>query len=259
MLQAQPIKKLLIGVLIASLFWAGFPPASFAYSPELFTTHFYTYTNSLKHYYRMEGNSNDSVGSNNGTDTTITYSTANGKFGQGAGFTANPSKINLTGLTGSNWTGAFTIVGWVKINTVQTTSIVEVVNAGNGNYWAYLQAGSAPNNFYAALFDGTNNPVTQGTTVYTTGMWYQVALVRDTGAGKLRLYVNGAADATASTDNTTPPAAANLTAVDIGWRSNNGDHLTGNLDDVAFFTRVLSASEISQLYTQTRIGPGVTR
>ena len=37
----------------------------------------------LVSYYKLEGNSNDSKGSNNGTDTSVDYGTAYGKFGQG--------------------------------------------------------------------------------------------------------------------------------------------------------------------------------
>lgn len=42
----------------------------------------------------LNGSSADSSGNNNnGTDTSITYSQANGKFGQGAGFDSTSDKI----------------------------------------------------------------------------------------------------------------------------------------------------------------------
>jgi hypothetical protein len=37
-------------------------------------------------YWKLDGDSNDAVGSNNGSDINVTYSTANGKVNQGAGF-----------------------------------------------------------------------------------------------------------------------------------------------------------------------------
>ena len=43
----------------------------------------------------LNGNSNDSSGNaNNGSDTNITYSLANGKLGQGAGFNGSSSLID---------------------------------------------------------------------------------------------------------------------------------------------------------------------
>ena len=47
-------------------------------------------------YYKLDGNSNDSVGTNNGTDTAITYSVANGKINQGAGYNGSTSKITIS-------------------------------------------------------------------------------------------------------------------------------------------------------------------
>ncbi len=61
---------------------------------ELFTYPLFLDAN-LVAYWRMEGNSNDSKGSNNGTDSNITYSNANGRFGQGAAFNGTTSSILL--------------------------------------------------------------------------------------------------------------------------------------------------------------------
>ena len=52
-----------------------------------------------KGLYHLSGNSNDSSGnSTNGTDTAITYSLANGRFGQGASGNGTTSEIELTNL-----------------------------------------------------------------------------------------------------------------------------------------------------------------
>lgn len=48
----------------------------------------------IKGYWKLNGNSNDASGfGNNGTDTAITYSQANGRLNQGAGFNGISSKI----------------------------------------------------------------------------------------------------------------------------------------------------------------------
>ncbi len=76
---------------------------------------------SLQNFYNFEGNSNDSVGSINGTDTGITYSTLYGKIGQGARAANGASKIVLganTDFTFIQNTGIFSINFWFKnLNT----------------------------------------------------------------------------------------------------------------------------------------------
>ncbi len=39
----------------------------------------------LNAYWKLQGNSNDEINSNTGSDTGVTYSTDNGKIDQGAG------------------------------------------------------------------------------------------------------------------------------------------------------------------------------
>ena len=68
-------------------------------------------TDNLVSYWKLDGNSNDSVGSNNGSDTNITYGTSYGKINQGALFNGTSSKI----LTNYQPTYAdTTIAGWIK-------------------------------------------------------------------------------------------------------------------------------------------------
>src|SRR4051812_13528905 len=65
----------------------------------------------LVSYYRLDGNSNDAVGANNGSDTNISYSAGNGKINNGAGFNGTSSRIAIgTSLT-ANYTG-LTMAGW---------------------------------------------------------------------------------------------------------------------------------------------------
>ena len=80
-------------------------------APELYNyPPFFNHAN-LVHYWRLEGNSNDAKGSNNGSDANITYSTGNGKFNQGAGLNGSSSKITFSNPSiGAN----ATFMMWVK-------------------------------------------------------------------------------------------------------------------------------------------------
>ncbi len=73
---------------------------------------------SLACYYHFDGNSTDSSGNgNNGTDTTVTYGRANGRFNEGALFNGTTSLITANGL----------------ITTLANST------AGTIGFWAYNQ------------------------------------------------------------------------------------------------------------------------
>ncbi|MEK7174285.1 MAG: hypothetical protein AAB759_01355, partial [Patescibacteria group bacterium] len=85
--------RLIIALMILVLGFFLSVPRTVRAASELYSTSFFSDSN-LLNYYRFEGNSNDSKGSNNGTDTNISYSSSYGKFGQGSLFqTASSSKI----------------------------------------------------------------------------------------------------------------------------------------------------------------------
>ena len=68
-------------------------------------------------YYKLDGNSNDSIGSNNGTDTSITYSVANGKIIQGAGSDAGTDRIYIGNPTAVQISGSQSINFWIKASS----------------------------------------------------------------------------------------------------------------------------------------------
>ena len=66
-------------------------------------------------YWKFEGNANDYSGnSNNGTATSITYSQANGRLNQGAGFNGSSSVIQVTSSSSIALSSVFTISAWVN-------------------------------------------------------------------------------------------------------------------------------------------------
>lgn len=95
----------------------------------------------LQNYYAFEGNSNDSVGGLNGTDTSISYSTTYGKIGQGARADLTSSQI-LIGSTSSfsfvQNTAVFSFNFWFKMNNTTQFFIPfasTFTAAQKGIYW----------------------------------------------------------------------------------------------------------------------------
>jgi hypothetical protein len=105
----------------------------------------------------LNGSSADSSGlGNNGTDTAITYSQANGRFGQGAGFNGSSSRIaiatssyNVTGYVLAfatrrdlNTVSAYLIDGWYDntsvIQSLNTWYLYTLVAVNGGHTFLYL-------------------------------------------------------------------------------------------------------------------------
>ena len=104
-----------------------------AWPIELFQTPLYN-DPSLVSYWRFEGNSIDSKSANNGLDTAITYSPANGKFGQGASFNGSNSRIITASATLTN---SITWSLWIRPNflpgaAVALVPLAQTDSAGGG-------------------------------------------------------------------------------------------------------------------------------
>ena len=198
-------------------------------------------------YYRFEGNSNDTKGSYNGTDTSMSYGSSYGKFGQGAYWPGGATHYIATSLP-INDNNTYTINFWVKT----TSSDIGIMSANvSGGKWTrpfsvdinssgYLQAwGSSSEQGPNAV--GYSTPINDGS-------WYFISIVRK--KTNTILYVNGSLIGNNSTVYNSGQSF-NLT---IGWVENgdwnNGTrtYFNGDLDDISIFSRELSATEIANYY-----------
>lgn len=203
----------------------------------------------LKGYWKMEGNSNDtSASGNNGTNTNLTFSAANGKYGQGGGYDGGTSKTDL-GTVGLPYAGGDrSLVAWVNPTANQNYGPIfayGTANGGQGFQWGY----NATN---ANLFVGAYSQNASGasTTNLVNNIWQHVAVVLS--GTLLTYYYNGVADGTASLSpaiNTISNYARIGKAIP-GWDAGDGLYLwKGAIDEVAVFNRTLSAAEVKSLYT----------
>lgn len=185
------------------------------------------------------GTRSDSVGSNHLADHGGVGSVA-AKVGNGAAFVGSDY---LTG-NGLSLSAQFTFVGWV--------------NVASGN-WVLAQATSTADRvmeFYldgdgslkAAAYDETYAEIARAAVAYGGG-WAFFAITFD--GANLSLSLNGGTPNTvalsASMSTFTPNLQFGFLAGVTG--------ITGYLDEVGYYTRVLSAGEISQIYNG---GSGVT-
>ncbi|NTW32416.1 MAG: LamG domain-containing protein, partial [Bacteroidetes bacterium] len=160
----------------------GFPSSN----PELYTTPLYSDA-SLVSYWRMEGNSNDSKGINNGSDNSITYGNSYGKFGQGASFSsASSSNIVKTSSSLPTGSSARSISLWFKTSTtgVSQSLVSWGTNSPSQACILYITAGNVIN---WSPWGGQ----TQSTTVVTNGLWHHVVWTTDGVTGHGKLYIDG--------------------------------------------------------------------
>jgi len=203
-------------------------------------------TDNLISYYKLDGNSNDSVGSNNGADTSVTYSTGNGKVYQGAGLNGTSSHIDTSSVI-LIATDNFTIAGWINPATFPQLSIAVQNGTDNG--------GAGGNNGYGfGLGDGLGGSgnklqgllsgvawADSGYYFLNTNIWYHVVMVRT--SGTLNFYVNGTITSGSNTSTPATPTTLSQIGSQVGIRFFNG-----KIDEVGFWNRALSSTEITQLY-----------
>jgi hypothetical protein len=199
-------------------------------------------TDNLVAYYKLQGNSNDSVASYNGSDTNITYGNSYGKIDQGASFSyASGSKITVA--TDFGFTGTYdrTFACWFKIVSFQNYSQV----------FSYRKKGVA----YGCIFDYRNESGTYKLCFNNNGLelkvsqtldvdtWYHLAWTF-TGSNST-CYLNGNSVGTITKGS----GNASETAFRIGWYGIGDErYWNGYIDEFGIWSRALTSDEISTLY-----------
>lgn len=185
--------------------------------------------------WKLDGNSKDAVSTNNGTDSSITYSIANGKIVQGAGF-GGSSKINVGNSVALQST-TFTYTCWVKPTNFSATVAVNAQNPGGTNYkaWFILTSGLQTMHKEGVAVIGTSN------TSLTSGAWNFIGVKYD--GTNITFYLKGVPDGTGS-------SAQTFTYGDMVWGSrgdgNNG--LVGAMDNCDVYNRLLSDNEMKEKF-----------
>lgn len=199
-------------------------------------------TNSLRDglvsAYYFEWNSNDSIGSNNGTDTNITYSTGNGKITQGAGFNGTSSWINIwnglnSTMTGSAWS---IVIWWNSTWTAHQIMVANDNNTGTRQFamWILNSQVYFERAWAAVIFN-----------TWTTVSWYYQIIFTYTW-GRLYWHLNNSA----ITDVAMTALPSSTNNVNIGRRQYTGSNLYYNwaLDILLFYNKALSSQERTSLY-----------
>lgn len=207
---------------------------------ELINTTLYTSPN-LNYYWQFEGNSNTTVGSNNGTDTNITYSTGNGKFNQGAGFSSGKISLPTTPVSG---TGSFTVSLWFKTSSLLKQNILAWGGLGGTAHemeFYYTNVGTQLN-WDGNGFAGGNS----GAVTVTDGNWHMTQIVKNSTTCQIYLDDVAVGSSFACSYNIdTNDASGRFIGTAYGGVSTPW---AGAMDDFSVFNKALSQSEIDTLW-----------
>lgn len=202
--------------------------------------------NDLVCYYKMEGNSNDSVGSKNGTDVSILYSTDYGKVLQGAAVITNGGYIQLPDTAKGGNSMSMSI--WVY-PTIGSKAI-------------YSESESAYANLDITTDEAITFHVKTSTASYVSfnsptgscpiGRWNHIVRTYNATTGYLKGYINGVEvvsqliGGNQSYNNT--PNNNVLGTYNQGAGPTVGAPLLGYIDEVGIWSRALTQEEVTQLY-----------
>jgi len=169
------------------------------------------------------------------------------KFNKGAFFSGNTANyIDYGNPTDFNFgTGPFTLMLWVKFNSIGTFQfILDKHNSNTNPYTGYEIILSSLNVFRFDVSDTSTLYTLSGNIPIVANKWYLVAATREGTTAKL--YVNGILDVSGTCPGGSTDYATNLVC---GKASNyNGYPVNGIIDEVAIFSRALSSQEIAQYY-----------
>ena len=198
--------------------------------------------------YKAESNTNDSLGTYNGTGQGgLTYTA--GKSGNAFTFNGSNAYVNLPNNTFNTLTGDFSINMWVKIaNTGGAQTLLSAFDNVGGQYGIFLfNSGST---YFDIYYGGSSVRLSEsGVNPYNT--WYMVTVVRKASTST-KIYYNGTLSA--SNTSTANPIYPTTTLSSIGVRKSTlygFEYYCGNgtsIDEVNVWNKELTSTEVTELY-----------
>lgn len=134
----------------------------------------------------------------------------------------------------------------------------DAVNTASGSGWhlfakwetfiIYIVGGASPKLAYCAYNTSTLSytPCVQSTTTVATSSTYDVVATYD--ATNLKLYVNGALEATTPRTGALNDSASGVAVAAGGWGTLPSARFHGTLDDLAFYDTALTAAQVQAHY-----------
>lgn len=142
-------------------------------------------------------------------------------------------------------TGTMTFTAWIRETSLSDCQEI-IDKVGSSSEWDFRMCG-ASNVLELLVGDGSSYVFPSAPLTLSLNTWTFVAASFD-GVSQFNFYSNGVSIGSSTNAKT---LATNTAQVEIGAQTGGTDFVNGRLDDVRAYNRVLTASEILELYTMT--------
>lgn len=202
-------------------------------------------------FWKLNGNSNDSVGANHGIDTDINY--VAGKKGLAADFNFTSSEIQIPYNSQFNFTDGindlpFNVSGWIySLDGSNLHWIIAKRPVTTG--WQIVLFNNIIN--FALLTDGSNYIVSSSITLVPNNVWTHISCNYDgsKNVSGLTIYINGVQSlVTPQTLGVYSGIVPEIANVKIGRSTFGSYHFLGQMDEIGIWNRELTPSQITELY-----------
>ena len=192
-----------------------------------------------------EGNADDTLGQNNGTLVNGT-GFGPGEVNQAFSFNGATQFVEIADSPALDPTSAMTLEAWVYLTAFSANDSVVIAAKedpfSTRQYQLSLFNVQGQWRFGTALMVPAGFVSFTGSTPAQLGTWYHVAMSYDGAA--LRLYVNGAMDASAAVNG---PINVTANSLKIGSDGTGPWNFIGLIDEVSLYNRALTAPEIASI------------
>jgi len=181
---------------------------------------------------------NDSSGSGYTGTLTNTPTWIPGKIGTNAlSFSSASSQYVSVGSHTALTTVPYTETAWV--NLINTSTVYPIIGGSAADYYQFrINTGGAPK-----VIDQVNgNASATSTGTVTAGVWTLVGFTYD--GTNYVFYINGASAGSGTLNS----SYLSNSTTQVGGATVLSQYMNGYMDDVRIYNRVLSASDMSQLY-----------
>ena len=194
------------------------------------------------------GNSNNLTPVNSPVPSTSIPSGMNNGISDthSASFNGSSQYFSIPDNSSLDSTSAVTISTWVKFNSITGNyqTIVSKWNIGVAQQWT-LQLNTDNHIGWWTGNGGTAGDDLESSTTISSGSWYHV-VATSSGSTK-KLYINGTLDSSKTNSPVTMGAATSVGLGIGGKAAGSVEYLNGYMDDTRLYSRVLNATEASDL------------